>query len=75
MTIGFTIFCSSITAVRFFKVYSLAVKTERKLNCSRALRRSRKICETGNIQPMKLSGLTIGPTREEASRNSAPEFQ
>jgi hypothetical protein len=32
-----------------------------KLNCNRALQRSGKICETGNIQPMKLSGLTIGP--------------
>jgi hypothetical protein len=68
---GFTIFCSSIEAVRFFKVYSQEVKTERILNCIRALQRCRKICETRNIQPMKLTGLTTGPAREEASRNSA----
>jgi hypothetical protein len=37
----------------FLKVYSQGVKTERNLNCNRALRRCRKICETGNIQPMK----------------------
>jgi hypothetical protein len=37
----------------FFIVYSQEVKTERKLNCNRALQRCRKICETGNIQPMK----------------------
>ncbi len=75
MEIGFTIFCSSITAVWFFKVYSQGVKTERKLNCNRALRGCRKICETGNIQPVKWSGGTIGPTRDEAKRNSAPEVQ
>jgi hypothetical protein len=46
-----------------------------KLNFNRALQRCGKICETGNIQPMKLPGLTIGATREEASRNSAPEVQ
>ncbi len=45
------------------------------MNFNRALQRCGKICETGNIQPMKLPGLTIGATREEASRNSAPEVQ
>jgi hypothetical protein len=41
------------------------------LNCSRALQRCRKIYETGNIQPMNLSGLKIGPTKDDASWNSA----
>jgi hypothetical protein len=44
---------------KFFKVYSQEVKTERKLNCNRAHRRCRKICETGNGQPMKQSGLKM----------------
>jgi hypothetical protein len=58
-----------------FKRFFTRSKTERKLNCSRALRRCRKIYEIGNIQPMIWSGLKIGPTREEASRNSAPNDQ
>jgi hypothetical protein len=40
-TSGFTIFCSSMIAERYFKVYSQEVKTECKLNCNRALRRCR----------------------------------
>jgi hypothetical protein len=35
----------------------------------------KKIYETGNIQPMKLSGLKIGLTREEALMNSALDVQ
>jgi hypothetical protein len=60
--------------LQFLKDYSQEV-TERKLNCSRAFRMCRKIYETGNIQPMKLPGLIIGPTREETERNSALDVQ
>ncbi len=65
------LYCNDTIFKRFFT----RSKTERKLNCSRALRRCRKIYETGNIQPVIWSGLKIGPTREEASRNSAPNDQ
>jgi hypothetical protein len=51
----------------FLKYYSQAVKTERKLNYENY--------ETINIQPIKGSGLKIRPTREEASRKSAPDVQ
>jgi hypothetical protein len=43
----------------FFKFYSQEVKAERKLNCNRAHQRCRKICGTGNVQPMKQSGLKM----------------
>jgi hypothetical protein len=35
----------------------------------------KKSYDTGNIQPMKRSGLKIGPTREETLRNSAPDVK
>jgi hypothetical protein len=63
--------CLRYYITNFKRLFSRS-KTERKFNCSRALWRSLNIYETGNNQPMKLSGLKIGPTREEASRNSAP---
>jgi hypothetical protein len=43
----------------FFQVYSQEVKADRKLNCNRAHRRCRKVCETGNVQPMYQSGLQM----------------
>jgi hypothetical protein len=39
--------------LQIFKDYSQEVKREKKLNCSRAHWRCRKIYETGNIQPIK----------------------
>jgi hypothetical protein len=65
--------CASVRTILIFKINSQEVKSERILNCSRAHRRCRKICKTGNIEPMKFSGFKIGPIREEAARNSAPE--
>jgi hypothetical protein len=53
MAIGLRFFCASVVTIRFFKVYSQEVKAERKLNCSRAHRSCRKICKTGNMQPIK----------------------
>jgi hypothetical protein len=47
--------------LQFLKGKSQEVKTERKLNCSRAHQRYRKIYKTGNVQLIKLSGLPTGP--------------
>jgi hypothetical protein len=71
----FHIFLRLLCNVPICKRFFIKSKAERKLNYGRALRRCRKIYETGNIKPMKLSGLKIGPTREDASRNSAPDDQ
>ncbi len=71
----FHIFLCLRCNVKMLRRFFTRSKTDRKLNCSRALRRCLKIYETGNIQPMKWSGLKIGPTREEAFRNSAPDDQ
>ncbi len=38
---GFRFFCASVGTIWIFKVCSQEVKTERKLNCNRALRRCR----------------------------------
>jgi hypothetical protein len=59
MAIDFRFFCASVGTLWIFKVYSQEVKTERKLNCNRAHWRCRKICETGNVQPRKQSGLKM----------------
>jgi hypothetical protein len=58
-----------------FEIHSQEVKAERKLNCNRAHRRYRNIFKTGNVQPMKTISIKNAPTREDASRNSAPEVQ
>jgi hypothetical protein len=52
---------------RFLKDYSQEINTERKLNCNRTLQ--------GAEKSKKLSGFKIRPTREVASRNSAPKVQ
>jgi hypothetical protein len=61
--------------LQFLKDWSQEVKTERKFNCSRAHLKYGKIYKTGNIQPIKKSGLKTGPIREDALRNSALEVQ
>jgi hypothetical protein len=63
--------CNAITFKRLFT----RSKHWEEIECSKALRRYRENYETGNIQPIKGSGLKIGPTREEAKRNSAPVVQ
>jgi hypothetical protein len=57
--IVFIIFCASVGTILILKINSQEVKSERKLNCNRAHRRCRKICKTGNIEPMKSAGLKM----------------
>jgi hypothetical protein len=61
--------------LQFLKDYSQEVKKERKLNCSRAHWWCRKIYETGKYSANQMIRIKIGPTREEASNNSAPDVQ
>jgi hypothetical protein len=46
-----------------------------EISSSSQLKCSRRIPESGNVQPMKLSGFNIGPTREEALMISALDIQ
>ncbi len=57
--IGLRFFCASVGTILIFKIISQDVKSERKLNCSRAHQSYRNICETGNIEPMKSAGLKM----------------
>jgi hypothetical protein len=45
MAIGLRFFCASIGTILIFKIYSQEVKSERKLNCSRAHRRCSKFAK------------------------------
>jgi hypothetical protein len=51
--------------LQFLRDLSQEVKTERKLNCSRAHRTCRKIYKTRNIQPMKKSGLKLDQSEKK----------
>jgi hypothetical protein len=75
MTIGFTIFCSSITAIRFFKSLFTSSKNRKEIKLQQGTPEEQKNLWNRKYSASEIIRINNWTNQGEASRNSAPEFQ